>query len=421
MKFSRLNYSTKYLIFSISILLVINIAAGILLINQSSSFLIDIIQERMLDISNVASSMIDGDKLQYLNKEDVDTPEYKKIYQTLKYFKDNIKLKYIYCIKENGDKKFTFSVDPAEDPGEFGSPVVYTDALYAASLGKASVDKEPYEDKWGKFYSSYSPVFNSSGGVAGIVAVDFSADWYDQQISDLILKNILVVVVSLIICAIIVKTFSGISKRRFKNLFNQLNVLADNVEELVHNIDKVSENSFINNKYERSFFLLNNNPNDSDIDTLKKTITAMQIKLSNKISIMHKMAYIDGMTSLKNKSAYLQTVKELDKKSPSTPSYIVAVFDICSLKTVNDNFGHEYGDMLIIDAANLLKEIFGSDNIYRFGGDEFIGIFYNLNEKDINTLLNSLETKIDYINKSNKYNITLKISKDLSFSLSKTE
>ncbi len=57
-----------------------------------------------------------------------------------------------------------------------------TDALYQASLGKPSVDKVPYEDSWGRFYSAYSPVFDSNGKVAGIVAVDFSADWYDKQI-----------------------------------------------------------------------------------------------------------------------------------------------------------------------------------------------------------------------------------------------
>ena len=60
------------------------------------------------------------------------------------------------------DKEFVFSVDPTiEDPGEFGSPVMYTDALYKAANGTAAIDEEPYSDAWGKIYSAYSPVFDS--------------------------------------------------------------------------------------------------------------------------------------------------------------------------------------------------------------------------------------------------------------------
>ena len=77
---------------------------------------------------------------------------------------------------DDGNGNFSFSVDPApDDPGEFGAPVVYTEALYKASLGIPSVDEVAYTDAWGRFYSAYSPVFNSNGKVAGIVATDFSA------------------------------------------------------------------------------------------------------------------------------------------------------------------------------------------------------------------------------------------------------
>ncbi|MBR3316575.1 MAG: diguanylate cyclase, partial [Atopobiaceae bacterium] len=142
-------------------------------------------QTRMLDISNTAAAMIDGDALKSVSPADEGTDKYESIMRTLRYFQDNIDLKYIYCIRDMGDGKFTFGLDPTvEDPGEFGSPIVYTDALYEASQGHPAADNVHYEDAWGAFYSAYSPVFDSEGKVAGIIAVDFSAEWYNQQLAE---------------------------------------------------------------------------------------------------------------------------------------------------------------------------------------------------------------------------------------------
>ena len=133
-----------------------------------------------------------------------------------------------------GNKNFVFSVDPTVvDPSEFGSPIVTTDALYKASLGEAAVDHEPYEDKWGRFYSSYSPVFNSSGKVAGIVAVDFSADWYEDQIHNSILTIIIASAGSLLVGLVIVIIVTNINRKHFVYFFSQLVHLKNTIEELL--------------------------------------------------------------------------------------------------------------------------------------------------------------------------------------------
>ena len=184
----------------ILLLLSVNATLGVLLTRQSSQALISLIQSRMLDISNTAAAMLDGDSLSRLTADDADTEEYQEVMKTLTYFQENIDLKYIYCIRDMGDGTFAFSVDPTvEDPGEFGAPVVFTDALYQASLGVPAVDDQPYKDAWGAFYSAYSPVFTSSGTVGGIVAVDFSAEWYDRQVSRLIVTVICVGVCSIVV------------------------------------------------------------------------------------------------------------------------------------------------------------------------------------------------------------------------------
>lgn len=144
----------------IAFLLAVNVSLGYLLMSQAKKSIITLMQTRMLDISNTAAAMIDGDALERVTPADEGTQDYESIMRTLTYFQDNIDLKYIYCIRDMGDGKFSFGLDPTvEDPGEFGSPIVYTDALYKASQGTPAADDKYYEDAWGRFYSAYSPVF----------------------------------------------------------------------------------------------------------------------------------------------------------------------------------------------------------------------------------------------------------------------
>lgn len=168
----RLNHATKYTIFICIFLTVFNLIFGYVLIKVSSKSIRTQIDQRMQDISSTAAAMVNGDDLAKMTADDHDSPEYQRVMDTLTYFQNNIELEYIYCIRQIGEKEFVFGVDPTvEDPGEFGSPIVFTEALYNASQGIADVDDVSYEDRWGEFYSSYSPVLDSDGNVAGIVAI----------------------------------------------------------------------------------------------------------------------------------------------------------------------------------------------------------------------------------------------------------
>ena len=71
--------------------------------------------------------------------------------------------------------------------------------------------------------------------------------------------------------------------------------------------------------------------------------------------------------------------------------FSVAVFDINGLKSVNDSYGHEAGDLLICGVADCIIDVFGGDRCFRIGGDEFIVIMMNTQEKDIREFFSVLE------------------------------
>ncbi len=168
---------------------------GIILVKQSNEEMKQQIDSRLLNITETAADMIDGDEYQNITKESIGTPEYQKIFDTLAYFQNNIDLEFIYCIDIHDDGTFTFTIDPAPvDAAEYGEQVKVTDALISASKGNAAVDAVPYQDSWGRFYSAYSPILNSQDEVVGVVAVDFSAAYYDKQLS----KNIKIIIAGLI-------------------------------------------------------------------------------------------------------------------------------------------------------------------------------------------------------------------------------
>ena len=225
----------RLVIFISILLLAVNLLLGLVLVNSSKRALTTLIQYRMLDISNSAADMLDGDVLRDLKKEDKGTPAYQEINDTLAIFQDNIDLKYIYCVRAMADGSFTFTVDPTiEDPGEFGEPVVYTDALFRASQGESAVDSEPYTDAWGRFYSSYSPVFDSKGQVAGMVAVDFSAEWFDTQIEKQTRAVMINIVASVLIGILIIIIAMDGFRRQLKSITEDLSDAARDVDELTH-------------------------------------------------------------------------------------------------------------------------------------------------------------------------------------------
>lgn len=177
--------SSRIILFITVVLLVSNSIICVVSILLSRSAVKKSIQQRMLDIANCASGSVNGDVLSSLTADNTDSPEFDQIYNTLSIFRDNVELEYVYSIRNEGHGVFIFTVDTDPDtPASFGDRVEYTEALNTAAHGTAAVDKEPYEDAWGRFYSAFSPVLDHNGEIAGIIAVDFSEEWFDRQLSE---------------------------------------------------------------------------------------------------------------------------------------------------------------------------------------------------------------------------------------------
>jgi FOG: GGDEF domain len=77
-----------------------------------------------------------------------------------------------------------------------------------------------------------------------------------------------------------------------------------------------------------------------------------------------------------NKVAYDEAKIILNKKiAAGVANFCIIMIDINYLKKINDTYGHERGNEYLINACKLACDVFGKDNVYRVGGDEFVVIF----------------------------------------------
>jgi diguanylate cyclase (GGDEF)-like protein len=90
-----------------------------------------------------------------------------------------------------------------------------------------------------------------------------------------------------------------------------------------------------------------------------------------------KLASEDALTGLANRHSLELGYKQLFEQTRKEGRPIsVAVADIDSFKSINDNFGHQAGDEVIRQVAMKLKQATrGRDLVARVGGDEFLLIF----------------------------------------------
>ena len=187
------------------------------------------IRQRMVDIANCAAGSVNGNTLASISAGDEGTPGYQAVYDSMAVFRDNAEVEYVYAIRDEGNGRFTFIVDTdPEEPGAFGSEVKYTEALARAAQGKTAVDEVPYKDQWGEFYSAYSPVFDSAGRVAGIVAADFSGAWFDAQLQEqttsTVYDSVILLVVTLaaaaVLCILAVRPFIRMQEQLLEEKVN---------------------------------------------------------------------------------------------------------------------------------------------------------------------------------------------------------
>ncbi len=151
-----------------------------------------------------------------------------------------------------------------------------------------------------------------------------------------------------------------------------------------------------------------------DKDGWKKTVESVtpvlaRIIEANRNRVQARKVYIDDLTRLYNKRKLNEQMGKLFKQfKRGEKKLFIVMMDIDHFKVLNDTYGHPVGDRVLQQTAALIKNAI--PHAYRYGGEEFAGIFYGYTKEHtlelIENVRRTIETTPYAINKQ-EYHITI--------------
>lgn len=113
-----------------------------------------------------------------------------------------------------------------------------------------------------------------------------------------------------------------------------------------------------------------------EIGDLSRSFDSARKYIKEYLGYVKGIAYKDSLTGVKNKAAYDNFVNEINLKikSGDIKEIGAVALDVNRLKQINDTYGHDHGNMLLINASKIICQTFDHSPVFRTGGDEFVVI-----------------------------------------------
>ena len=118
-------------------------------------------------------------------------------------------------------------------------------------------------------------------------------------------------------------------------------------------------------------------------------------------------AHEDALTNLLNRRGFLPLIRSLmEPKSGRRTSFCIAFCDLDDFKRVNDSYGHEAGDEVLLHATKMIQQELPGSDICRWGGEEFVILL-----KDCDIL--TARSKVERLRKTVESNPTEFVGKQI--------
>ncbi|MBN2782037.1 MAG: GGDEF domain-containing protein [Campylobacterales bacterium] len=146
------------------------------------------------------------------------------------------------------------------------------------------------------------------------------------------------------------------------------------------------------------------------LDNLQQKVEIRTLHLKRLNEKLNNLAYHDPLTGLRNRLSLEKDVEDLIlHHEQHKADFAVLLLDIDFFKDVNDTYGHDIGDIVLKELAELFRKSFReNDKIYRAGGEEFVVLLNRI------SLENALEVAQHC--RVNVMNHTFDIEDDIKFS-----
>jgi diguanylate cyclase (GGDEF)-like protein len=119
--------------------------------------------------------------------------------------------------------------------------------------------------------------------------------------------------------------------------------------------------------------------------------------------------YVDSLSKIRNR-------RYLDDKLIFKPCRAVVMADIDLFKNVNDTAGHQGGDEAIQKVAKLLEQSVRKDDVViRYGGDEYMVVFFDISREDLEVKLSHFKEGLKSVKIDNSPEVRITLSFGAAF------
>ena len=132
-------------------------------------------------------------------------------------------------------------------------------------------------------------------------------------------------------------------------------------------------------------------------------------KLKGALELEKTLSRIDSLTGIANGKYFIELVNsELIRSNKNNLPFTIAYMDIDDLKIVNDRFGHNEGDIVLLTVASIIRnDIRTIDTVGRLGGDEFAILFPGMGAEKSQGIIPKIHKSLLDAMLENKWGITL--------------
>ena len=255
--------------------------------------------------------------------------------------------------------------------------------------GKPLEGYQEWDNEWGHTYAYYTPLV-INGQKLGIVATEIEVDKVNHEILSNALQQTAIIAIILLICLTFAVT-----------LINRKYIVR------IVNIDKAVREYTANHSVQVVEKIEHNVRGSDEISNLSKALVSMITEIRNYIKklteaneetrAMKELANRDSLTGIRNKTAYDAETKNLqfEVESGMLKAYGIAVVDLNYLKRINDNYGHDKGNIAIKKICDIVCQIFVHSPVFRIGGDEFAIVLRGSDLNNLEGLVKEFRETID--------------------------
>lgn len=132
------------------------------------------------------------------------------------------------------------------------------------------------------------------------------------------------------------------------------------------------------------------------MDDVRQEVEAANRELVAAHDRLEILARIDPLTEALNRHAFYSLIDNRGKTPAESGSGCAVVVDIDNLKPINDTLGHTAGDAAIREVARAIRSVIRADDLlFRWGGDEFLILLFNIPGEEAHKRINELNRALD--------------------------